>query len=366
MADIPTQADLFIAGRREAIVQPSRFTREILDTPGSDIHVVTQVGAAMGEEVGRFAAASFAELSLGTATGDALDRWVWDRYQIRRKAAAPAVVTLALTRSVTTSGQVVPEGTACVSTAGVQYITQNDVPFAVGQPGPLYVLAVADTAGTAGNTPADTITKVATALTPAIGVTNPEPAAGGAAQETDDEFQARARGFWTAARRGTRVAIEYGATQVAQVAQAQAAELLQPSTGLPTYRVRLYAVDRAGQGNRALTEAVQESLDEYRALGVPVAVSAGVPQYVDVAWVGIQYQAGANTTQVQASIRTATVATINALPPGSTLYRAALLAAAQGVTGAIVPDTALAAPAGDLVPTLGQVIRTTADRVTFG
>lgn len=365
MADIPTQADLFAAGRREAIVQPSNFTPEILDTPGSDVHVVLQVGAAMGEEVATYASSSLNELSLGTATGTALDRWVWDRYQIRRKDAATAVVTLQLTRTDTSAGQVVPQGVAFASDSGVQYVTQTAVPFAAGQPGPLSVLAVADIAGTAGNTPAGTITTPSTALNPVIGVTNLEPAAGGAAAESDDVFRARARGFWIAARRGTRVAIEYGATQVAQVAQAQAAELFQPSSGLPTYRVRLYAADSAGQGNRALADAVAESLDEYRALGVPVQVSAAVPQYVVVTWSGVLYSAGANTTQVQADIRAATVAAVNALAPGATLRRSSLLAAAQGVQGAIIPEGSLVAPAGDLVPLTGQVVRTTADRVTF-
>ncbi|MCP4951047.1 MAG: hypothetical protein GY922_04280, partial [Proteobacteria bacterium] len=54
MADTPTQRDLFLAGREEAILSPTRFDRAIIDTVGSDINVVLNVAASMGEELARY------------------------------------------------------------------------------------------------------------------------------------------------------------------------------------------------------------------------------------------------------------------------------------------------------------------------
>ena len=237
--------------------------------------------------------------------------------------------------------------------------------MSAGSPGPLSVTAVADQAGPVGNVPAGAVNNTVSAFPVAVTVTNVEPAAGGRDRETDTQLRERARDFFTTARRGTRSAIEFGALQVPRVVQATAQELIQTANGHPALRVALYVADADGQANAALGAEVARSLDEYRALGVPVIAVPAVPQYVLITVQGVQYAAGADTEQVLASATNALLALVNNLAPGATLYRSAILGTLAGVAQLIVPEGALVAPAGDLVPSTGTVIRTTADRITL-
>lgn len=366
MADVPTERDLFLAGRQEAILSPTRFDKAIIDTVGSDINIVFRVASAMGEEVARFLQVAINELSLSTANGEALDRWVFDRYQITRKEASAAVVTLTLSRTNTTPGFTIPAGSSFGTATGVNFTTATDVAFADGQIGPLSVLATAEQTGTAGNVEAATVTQVISALVDSsVIVTNAEAATGGNEQETDDELRSRARDFFTNARRGTRTAIEFGALEVARVSQATAAETFEETTGLPGYRVTLNISDSDGQANEALAGEVEESLDEYRALGVPVLVVPAVPQYVQISATGLLFEAGANTASVLDEAANRVLALVNGIAPGDTLRRADVLSTLSGTTQLIVPDGALTEPAGDLVPSTGTVIRTTRDRISL-
>lgn len=368
MADAPTQRDLFLVGRAEAILAPTRFDRAIIDTDGSDVNTVFNVAAAMGEEVVRFLQVGLNELSLATATGEALDRWVFNNYQLTRREATNAVATLQLERSESV-GFTVPAGSVFSTQAGVSFVTANDVAFGPGVPGPLSVLATAQQAGVGSNVVAGSITQAASAFPDStLTVTNPEPAAGGGDRETDDALRDRARQFFVTARRGTRSAIEFGALETLGVEQAAANEVLEPlenGGALPNYRVQLNIADAAGQANTALSTEVARNLDEYRALGVPVSVIPAIPEYADIKASGLQFAVGANTTLVLQNATNALLAYINGLAPGSTLRRAELLRVLQSISQLIVPDGALSQPAGDLVPTVGTVIRTTKDRITL-
>ena len=167
------------------------------------------------------------------------------------------------------------------------------------------------------------------------------------------------------ARRGTREAIEFGALEVQRVDQATASEFFDEGTGLPAYRVQLIVSDPAGQANIALSSEVERELDEYRALGVPVLVVPATPQYVEITVSGLQFESGANTTEVLENATNALLALVNGLEPGATLYFADIQRVLAAVVQLIVPEGAVEVPAGDLVPSTGTVIRTTADRISL-
>lgn len=365
MADVPTHRDLFLAGRREALIKPTRFDKALIDQEGSDVNIVFQVSAAMGEEVVRYALRAINGLALSTARGEALRRFVYDRYQLLPYEAHAAVVLLQVGRSDSSTGVAIPEGSAFGTDDGVAFRTVSDVVFPQGSLGPYMVVASAERTGPGGNVAAGTITRVLSALPDTtVTVTNPEPAAGGTDAETDDELRARGREFFTTARRGTHAAVEYGGTSTPGVAQATAVEVLSDQ-GIPVYRGQLYIADRAGQANTPLAQAVLRNLDEYRGLGVPVQVVPAVPQYVDIVATGLQFTAGANTAQVLDQAARALLAAVNGLAPGVTLRRATLLGELSRVDQLVVPDGALVTPAGDLVPMTGTAIRTTRDRITL-
>ena len=88
------------------------------------------------------------------------------------------------------------------------------------------------------------------------------------------------------------------------------------------------------------------------------------PVYVSIAWVGVTFDAGADTRAKAGELRNVTVAAVNALGPGVTLRRPALFAAAETVEQATVPGTGLAAPVGDETAGANQCIRTRLDLVT--
>ncbi len=362
----PSLRDLFLAGRREALLAPTLFDRAIIDVDGSDVNVVLNASAAMGEEVGLFLQNALNERNLGVAQGEALDRLIYDLYQLPRKRAASAVVLLRLERSGSV-GFTVPAGAIFGTTTGETYTTTVDTPFPLNSLGPFFVKAVSQRAGTGGNVLVGTITRViSSSVDSTLTVTNEEAAAGGRDEELDDEFRARARDFFNTARRGTREAIEFGALQVDEVFQATASEVTDPDTTLAAYRVQLYAVDASGQANTVLADTIEESLDEFRALGIPVLVIPATPQYVEVVATGLQFAAGANTASVLSLAADAVVALINGLPPNTTLRRAQIFEALSATEQLIVPDGALTEPLGDLVPTQGSVLRTTRDRIQLG
>lgn len=361
--DAPTQLDLFEAGKREALISPTRFDAAIIDTEGSDVNILINVSASMAEEVVAYVQSRYNALFLSTATGDDLDRLVYDRFQIVRHSAHSAVATLTLTRSDTAAGATVPSGSTFTTATGIAFSTINDVVFPSGSGGPLTVSAIAVNTGAQGNVGVGTITVVADAGgVDGVSVTNTETAAGGQEAETDDELRDRARNFFFDARRGTRSALESGATATAGVVFAKAEEILD-SEGQPSGFVELFIADVNGQANEALADSVRDSLDEYRALGVPVTVYASNPQYIDIVATGLLFEAGYNTTQVLSNARAAIVSAVNTTEPNQVLRRSTILSALSGIDGLIVPNDALSEPAGDVTPAQGNTIRTTSDRV---
>jgi len=362
----PTQRDLFLVGRNEAVSGRTRFNRAIIDTDGSDVNVCINVAATQAEEVVAFHQTAQNAKFLATSFGEDLDRLVWDLYRIRRKEEAPAVVTVVLTRAGGGVGFPIPQGSPFATTTGQVFVSVAPAAIAAGSNGPVSIICVADVAGEGGNVDAGLITVIQAGFPDnSVVCTNPAPAAGGAPRQSDDEFKVVARQFFVNARRGTKSAIEFGAVQVPQVAQATATEVLDADAGIPIYRANLIVSDLKGQANSAVAALVETELDEYRGLGVPVAVIPASPQYVNVRIEGVAFLAGTNTTQALADAKRRVASYINNLRPGATLRVSALLAAIgpEQVPGLVVPSGALKEPAADLIPVTGTVIRTTADRV---
>lgn len=367
MADIPTFADLFDAGEREALIRPTSFDATIIRTEGSDVNIAFNVAASMAQEVAIYAQAKANETFLATAektSDEALDRWSYDRYVLVRQGAQSSSVDLQFSRTDGSLGFTIESGSLFGTSDGVNFRILNDVVFPAGSLGPFQVLASCEQTGKRGNVAAGMITtKVTTLEDDSVSVTNPEHAAGGLEAETSGAFAARSREFFAQARRGTLSAIETGGTDTPGVDQATVLEVIDPTSLQPNFRVQMVIADADGQANAALAQLVRQRLVEYRALGVPVLVTAGAPEFVTIRVVGLQFRSTVNTTTVLDEARAAIVAVVNALPPGATLERAAIFAALKSVSGLIVPSTSIIEPVGDLVPLPGGVLRTTKDRI---
>lgn len=363
---LPTGQDLFEAGIRELITLPTRFNPEIARAQGSDVNVVMEVSRVLAEEAVVYAQGEINGLLISTAVQQdsaKLDRLIFDRTGLTRNEDRVAIVTLRLRRVSLTTGVTVVAGSTFTTPDGIAFAIVNDVPFPIGSAGPFDVVATAKVAGRTGNVADGTITVIGTVQEDqSITVTNEEPAAGGLDRETNDEFAARAQRSFATQTFGTYDAILGGILNSAGVTQCTLIEITDPD-GTPRARGEAIIADADGQANTAMADAVRESLRSYRALGAPVIVRAGVPQFQQITFSGLQFLAGTNTTTTLALLRSALVAAVNGLAPRVTLEQAALYGAAKSVAGLVVPAGSLIEPAGDVVPIGGAVIRARTDMV---
>lgn len=371
MADFPTRADLIaiffdeILARAPAHPPGDRVSPEEVYTAGSDVNLMAAGQAAMSDELLRQLALRMASLFLDSAEGEDLDRLVADRFSptIVRKMASAAVVPVTFSRpSGPLAALTIPVGQRVQSDTGVVYETLLAAPFPLSSAGPITVPARALNAGVGGNAEAGTITTVLNTPDADLVVTNAQAAAGGDSTESDASLRARARDFFRTARRGTLGAIEFGALTVPGVRLATAIEQTD-GLGFPTGIVDLYIADANGQANSLLANAVRSALIEYKAAGVQVIVTGSVPVFVTIQF-QLQFAAGIDTTLAFAQVRDAVVSQVNLLRPSATLYESLLMQIARSIPGVIVPENAVVAPVGDLVPSPGQTIRTRPDLVT--
>ena len=97
--DFPTQDELFLIGETEALARNSLITRDAAERAGTDVNALLAAPAAVGDEcIGQLIQVQ-SGLFLSSAENAQLDQWVWDRYQILRKPASPAMVQVAFTSS---------------------------------------------------------------------------------------------------------------------------------------------------------------------------------------------------------------------------------------------------------------------------
>ena len=365
--DLPTRPQLFEIGARDLLVRAEthpygrRITAEQVYLPGSDVNLVEGGASIMAEEVMSQLGRGLADLTLDGASGAALDRVAFERTcgEVMRHGATPAWVTIQFTRTSTALGAVTQAaGTIVQTTGGVRFLTQADANLGATSLGPVSVVARAAEAGRIGNVQAGTVTGFVSAkIDTTLLVTNPSFAAGGDESESDKRLRARVRLWPKSTRRGTLEAVEFGALTIPGVVQATAYEELSMPLGVPNGFISLYLVDQNGQANAALAAAVTTSLDQYRGCGIWVTVYGGVPYYQAVE-LDLSYTAGTDTITAFGNVRQSVVAAINGLKPGQTLERSMIITAAKRVSGVIVYDDSIVIPAGDIVPTVGQVIRT--------
>lgn len=374
----PTYDDIFRAGTRALVIRPSPFSRAVAEEEESTANIVCHVNASMVEETAVFADTKLAELQLATAVqlgGAVLDRLAYDRYGEDlepRKTATVAAAVLELRRTGTVA-IAVPAGTRVAAPGGIVFRTVADLLFPLNVAGPLTVFASATVAGPDGNVAENTITSVLDQPEDDQTLTarNPDRASGGHPEEEPGEFAARMRGFWLAARKATRTAVERDALAVDGVASAVPEEVTNPLDPLiPTYRATLTIADRYGNANAALAARVRDGLAETRALGVPIAVFGSTPAYISIELVGIVFRQGQDTATNRQTIREAITADIAGnQSTGARFSRAAVIATLLRFVGvdrplAYVPADAVAVPADDQLPASKQIAwRTRAELV---
>jgi len=347
-----------------------------VDIQGSDVNVFVGSTSVVAFEVVKQLAYSINRLLLDGAEGEDLDRYAWDRYQLARKGASPAVGTVTFSRNSAVVGAgTVPVGTKVATNDGIEYLTTTAASFGASD---LVVSAdvQAVQSGKSFQVGANQIVRIGANAAPVfdqtIVVNNDLPTAGGEDREDDETFKSRIRDFWNTARRGTLAAIEFGAKAVPGVVSAQAVEVI--TTGnTPARVVLLYIADSSGVASRALANTVSNSLGEFRAGGIAVIVSTSVPQIVDIV-LKLVFQGNVDTVTLSAAIVGSVIEFVNSIPVNAPLLVADLQAVlsrfrSDGLvvtTDATTPaNSSIVSPTGDIVPDAGKTIRTTSSNVTL-
>lgn len=362
MADLPTRLDLFAIGRDYVLQRARRIDPAQVDIEGSDVNLIVGVASVLADQVIKQLGYRTAALLLDGADGEDLDRYAFDRYQLSRKGASPALGTVRIFRATAAAGAgAVAIGTKLRTNTGVEYITTTAATLGSADlTTQANVRAVQ--AGKATQVGANAVVRFANPgglFDKTLGVNNDAPTAGGEDAEDDETFRARVRDFWRTARRGILSAIEFGALTVPGVVSAQAIEAL--TTGAtPARIVNLFISDSSGVASDALAQQVRVALEDYRAGGIAVLISTSLPLTVDIT-LALQFKANVDTLTLTDNIRAAIVEFVNSIPVNQTLYKAQIFSVLQRYVedGLIPTEESIVAPTGDLSPDVGETIRTT-------
>lgn len=370
---ILSRLDHYEIGRQYVLTRARRIDPQVVDTAGSDVNLVIGATSYMAAAVSNQVAQNSAELLLDSNEGEALDRYVYDRYQLLRNGAAAALTTVEFSRPTATVGAgSIPIGTKLITLTGIEYVMITAATFVAGG-----LVATADVRAAqagknyqVGENAIRNFANVQQIFDQTIQLTNPLTTAGGEDVEDDDTFKNRVRDFWRTARRGTLGAIEFGARSVPGVVSASAVDEI-GSFGQPVRVVRLFIADSSGVASRALAAQVEQKLFEFRAGGIFVFIDLSQPQIVDIL-LRLTFAVGVDTITLTSQVRAALVNYINTLGVGQTLQLADLYAVlsrykSAGLIVRVLADGSgtrtIASPIGDLVPDPERTIRTTLTNV---
>ena len=378
--DFPSFPTLFQIARNEALVRNASLTRDAVDREGSDANILVAAAAAAADEVVGQLTTVAAGLYLDSATGQALDRLLWDRYGLTRKTASAAQGTVAFSTTTAVAAPfVIPANTQLSTPSGLRFSTVRAQVFAAGGTGPVYVPVISLLAGADQQAATGTIINITGQITgqPSdLSVTNTVATFGAADDESDADFRERGRAFYTTVRRGTLAALEQGALTVPGVVKATAYEQVDQE-GRPNRNVYLsisdaYTDTLADLGvsppayetqSAAIAQNVFNALQEYRPAGVYVQVDVAQVQLQTVR-LALSFVSGVNIDEVANNARAAIVAYMNNLRPGADVVPADMLQALRSVTGLLIssstqPSDVIVSPISTVTINPLQVARTT-------
>jgi uncharacterized phage protein gp47/JayE len=312
-------------GRAEALARrPGSYIE-----PYSRYDMVFAGAGAIGDLIVGFFANRFKATYVDGAEGDDLTILAEDHFSIVRLPATRATGQVTFTRGSPGGGTYSIASGSVVATqkdaAGreVRFVTTAPAAWGAGVGGDITVTAEAEDAGTVGNVGVGKITRIITAQTETITVTNSGLFVGGSASETDPELRTRIREYHRTLRRGTFAALEYGAKLVSGCKNATAVE---DSTG----RVTVYITDADGASNGTLVSAVAAELENWRACGALVTVVGGALLSVDIN-VTLTLRAGANVAQLLTAVQAAVQTRLSLMRIGETVYRTAISQAIRNI-----------------------------------
>lgn len=380
MADFPTRTDLFRVGRDRILRLNGQLSSDVVQRDGTDANVMLAGGSAMADAaVGQAVLVARGQFLDSSEKAD-LDRYVFDRYGMVRKPAAPSLGTAAFsTGAAVATAFTIPANLTLATADGVTFLTTVATTFPAGITGPIFVSVRSSLAGFNQQAKAGAITNI-TGNVPGgaedLRVTNLVATAGAADAEDDPSLRDRARQFWTTSQRGTLAAIEVGALSVPGVVRAAAIEVLD-SSGRPGRWVQLLISDKFTDAlvtlnqtsatydaqAQTLARTVFNALAEFRCGGNYVQVIVAQVALLMVR-LDLTFSASTDPIAVSEQARAVVVNYVNGLAPRAPFVPADAVTALRSVGGLLITGNEVAVPAGVVQPRAMQVLRTSFDLVT--
>jgi uncharacterized phage protein gp47/JayE len=354
------------------------ISREVIERKHTDVNLLLSACAAMGDEVlgavGRLASLSFME----SCEGPDLDAYIYNKTGITRKPASPGFtyVKFLITSPSTTSSFYIPPGTLVQTGGGLQYQTNEGIYYVEGNTETGLVEARSLFAGSEQQVLAGDIQRVVSVPQGApssIGCVNPFASAGASDKEQDPEFRSRARAYRASIGKGTKAAVEAAALAYPGVRKVVLLELADELGRSGKYN-QLIVADRFTEGLVLSTGAsptyqqqadilarnVLASISNVRASGVPIDAIVASVQLLSFQ-VQAPYTAAYGVSEgiVRNRIRGTVAGYTNALAIGQSLDRDTLLAAIRNIPGVYGPGATILSPAGSVVASPVQALRTT-------
>ncbi|MCC6717387.1 MAG: baseplate J/gp47 family protein [Acetobacteraceae bacterium] len=331
-------------------------------TPLTDINVGSVVRTVL-ETAAREIAVQYAQLRqvydsgyVETAEGGSLEKVV-ALVDVRRLVAGHAVGRVRFSRRAGSPGEItVPIGTAVTDGKGQRYLTSAEGTLQPSQ-GSVVVAVQGETPSTepAG---ARTLTVLERAIAGIDAVTNEDATARAANDETDAQLRQRARRAIHATGRGTLDALRFGLESLSFVRAVTATEYPDPLVAAPGI-VRLdVALSDDGAINRL---AVDRRIEELRPAGIHVervwaqAVQVGLNVTLRLA----ATLGDAELAALKSELADRMVQEVRALPPGGTLRRSRLVAAALSDARLVDATVAIVADGAEVA---GDTLAIPADR----
>ncbi len=357
----PSWDDLFNDAKAELVDRRPDLT--VL--PGDISEMILAGIAAVGDRIVGYAASGIKATFVDGAIGVDLTTLASDHWNLDRVTAVKATGQVTIARPTFAAGAGSVAIGSVVATVkdslgiDVRYLTTAVANFGAADVGPYTVAIQAETAGSAGNVAAATITRMITAQwDTTLTITNAALTAGGSPAEEDDALKERIRAFSTTLRRGTLAALEFGAKQVPAVKQSTASEDV--TTGI----VVVYVTDGDGNSNAQMVSDVVDELDNWRAAGAYVDVTGGSLYELNPISITLVVRTGVDTAAIAADVKTAIVARVGKLKIGETCSRSIIQQAALNVDPDNITGCTVILPAADIAPSSSQVIRTDTTFIT--
>ena len=327
-----------------AAVQSS--STQLLDlTVGSTLRAVLEANASLALWMQWLILQVLQMTRAATSVGTDLDSWMADM-SLSRLPAVPAVGSVTFSRYTATASSLVPVGvlvrtgdgtltftvTADI-TNSVWSVQLNGYTFSPGVSS-ITVPIAAQTAGSAGNVLANTISMIATAIPGVDLVTNLAATLDGLDPEADGALRSRFQNYLQSRSRATTSAVGYAISSIQQGLDFAIAENMSPSGAAWIGSFVVTVDDGSGYPPPSLLSTVYTSIDAVRPIGSIFSVQ---PPNVVQANVSLTLSVGSGSTSatVASTVASAITDYINSLTIGAVLPLTRLAQVAYDASGAV-------------------------------